>query len=272
MILAEKCGGRGELVRAIEEWLNGLLEEASGLRVEAREGVDGWIIIAPDEELVETIIRLQARIDPISSGKPPYTARVKDISGSRIVVEYPSPNGITVSRVLSASAFAASLGYSGDKPLEFLENVGVLEGAPVSLSARMPSLVQLELLAEQVMRGLDRVMILNAAIGEVDKSVDIFRDQIAHHDHLTLSSHMLYLRLGARLDKLVNRLRQKLPRGVIIKPLPWSQVSEFLESGSLQVGEILKHIGFGEVWAGWDSNPRPPPPPPETVSGRRHSL
>ena len=267
MILAEKVVGRGELVRAIEEWLNGLLEEASGLRAEVREGADGWIIIEPDEELIETMIRLQARINPISSGKPPYTARVEDISRSKIVVEYPSPDGATMRRILSASSFAAGLRYDGDKPLEFLESVGVLEGAPVSLSADMPSLIQLELLAEQVMRGLDRIMILNAAIGEVDKLIDFFGDQIAYHDHLTLSAHMLYLRLGTRLDKLMNRLRQRLPGGVIIRPLPWSQVSELLESGSLQAGEILKYIGFGEGVGrvGFE-------PTTSAASGRRHSL
>ena len=267
MILAERVVGRGGLIRAIEEWLNGLLEEASGLRVEVREGVDGWIVIEPDEELVETMIRLHARINPISSGKPPYAARVEDISGSKVVVEYPSPNGVTVKRILSASSFAAGLGYGGDKPLEFLESVGVIEGAPVSLSADMPSLIQLELLAEQVMRGLDRIMILNAAIGEVDKLIDFFGDQIAYHDHLTLLAHMLYLRLGTRLDKFMNRLRQRVPGGVIIKPLPWSRVSELLESGSLQAGEILKHIGFGEDVGrvGFE-------PTTSAASGRRHSL
>jgi hypothetical protein len=266
MILAERSGGRRELVRAIEEWLNGLLEEASDFEVEVREGADSWITITPDEELVETMIRLQVRIDPISLGKPPYTARVEDIAGSRIVVEHPSPGGVTVRRALSASSFAAGLGYGGDKPMEFLESVGIFEGAPMSISAGMPSIIQLELLAEQVMRGLDRIIILNAAIGEVDELVDLFRNQIAHHEHLTLSVHMLYLRLGTRLDKLVNRLRQKLPGGVTAKPLPWSQVSELLESGSLCIRELLERIvskgDMGRV--GFE-------PTTSAASGRRHS-
>lgn len=242
MILVEKAVGRRELVRAIEAWLNKALEEASDFKVEVMEGFDGWIIIMPDEELVKAVIRLQARIDPISSGKPPYTARVQEITESRIIVEYPDPDGFTVRKVLSASSFAAGLGYDGDKPMAFLESSGILEGAPVSLAAGMPSIIQLKLLAEQIMRGLDRVMILNAAISEVDEVSDLLRDQIAYYDHLTLSTHILYLRLGARLDKLVERLREKLPSGVIIKPLPWSRFAQFLESGSLRLEELLAII------------------------------
>ncbi|MEM2847050.1 MAG: hypothetical protein QW624_05435 [Nitrososphaerota archaeon] len=243
MILAEKAMGRWDLIKAVETWLNRALEEASDFRAEVAEGSGGWITVKPDEELIETVIRLQARLDPISSGKPPYTARVHEIGRSKIIIEYPLPNGLTVRKMLSASSFAAGLGYDGDRPIEFLEVAGIFEGAPISLAADMPSLIQLELLAEQMIRGLDRVMILNAAISEVDEISGLLGDQIAHHDHLTLSTHILYLRLGARLDKLTRKLREKLPDGAIIKPLPWKEAAQLLESGGLRLEELLARIG-----------------------------
>lgn len=243
MILAEKAMEREKLVQAIEAWLNKALEEASDIKVKVMEGLGGWITVTPDEELIEAIIRLQARINPISSGKPPYAARIQEITESRIIAEYPSPDGFTVRKVLPVNSFAAGLGYDGDKSIEFLESAGVFKGAPISLAANMPSMIQLELLAEQILRGLDRIIVLNAAISEVDNINNLLRDQIAYHDHLTLSAHILYPRLGARMDKLVKRLREKLPSGVVIKPLPWSQVARFLESGNLHLENLLAVIG-----------------------------
>lgn len=242
MILAEKVVKRGDLVKTIEAWLNGILEEISDFKVKVMEGSGGWIIIMPDEELVRTVIRLQTKIDPISSGRPPYTARVQEITGSRITVEYPNPSGLTVRKALPAGSLAASLGYEGDGPVEFLESAGIFEGAPIILAADMPSTIQLELLAEQIMRGLDRIMILDATVSEIDETINLLGDQIAHHNHLTLSTHILYPRLGARLNKLVEKLRGKFPSGVVIKPLPWSHLAQFMKSGVLSLKELLERI------------------------------
>lgn len=242
MILAERAIKRGDLPEAIQAWLNGALEEASDLEVKVTTGPGGWITIMPDEEIIESMIRLQVRMDPIASGKPPYTARVKEIAGSRVIAEHPSPDGSTIRRVLPTSSLAAGLGYHGDKPLEFLAAVGIFEGAPISLAASMPSMTQLELFAEQIMRGLDRVAILDASVGEIDEICNLLGDQIAHHDHLTLSAHMLYSRLGARLDKLVKNLQKNLPSQAIIKPIPWSQAAQYLESCNISLEEVLAKL------------------------------
>ncbi len=245
MILAEKSGGRRELVKVIEAWLNGVLREASDTRAEVREGFSGWMMIAPDNDLIKTIIQLETRLDPIASGKPPYTARIQSLTDSRLIIEYPNPDGKTVKKILSTRSFAAGLGYDGNDPAEFLEHVGIFEDAPVSLAAGMPSMIQLELFIKQVLRGLDRIMILNAAISEVNEVSNKIEGLIAYHEHLTLSAHMLYLRLGVKLDKLVERLWREMPGGVIIKPLPWNQLSKLLESNNVSLESFPASIWLG---------------------------
>ena len=266
MILAEKIDGRRDLVKRLEEWLKELVREAYDGEIRLEEGFDGWITLTPDEEIIRSTIELQVRMSPIASGKPPYLARVLKLTESKILVEYPSPEEKTIVKSFSTRSFAATLGYSHDRPKDFLNLIGIFEGAPVSLAAGSPSRTQLKLLFEQVLRGLDRIMLLRVTTREVEEVLASrrLRDLIAYHEPLTLLTHMLYVRLGADLEKAYERAREeleKISRSIVVKPLPWKELDE-----ALRLEKSFQDRFEGELWwAGWESNPRPPPSPPKIV-------
>lgn len=234
MILAEKIDGRRDLIKRLEEWLEELIREAYDGEIRLEEGFDGWITLTPDEEIIRSAIELQVRMSPIASGRPPYPARVLELTESKIIVEYPRPERKTITKSFPTRSFAATLGYSHDRPKDFLNLVGIFEGAPVSLAAGSPSRAQLRLLSEQVLRGLDRMVILRATAREVEEALASrrLRNLIAHHEPLTLLAHMLYVRLGADLEKAYERAREeleKISRSIVVKPLPWKELDEALK-------------------------------------------
>ncbi len=226
MILAEKAAGRRDLIEKLEKWLRELVDEASGRMISLEEGFDGWITLTPDDELIRSIISIQTRLNPMAAERPPFPARVLKLTDSKILLEYPTIDGTTARVSFLTSFFAGSLGYSGDQPRMFLESLGIFEGAPISLAAGSLSINQLKLLSEQTLRGLDRIMIFNAVAGEVDKVLSgrRLRNLIAYHEALTLLTHVLYVRLGAGLEKAVERVEEEMKsisKAIFVKPLSW---------------------------------------------------
>lgn len=232
MLLAEKLDQRDDLAEVLREWLQELAEDASAGNVYVDKTADGWMLLdVEDEPLMSSIIGLQTRINPVVSGKPPYPARIIKLGEARIRVEYPSPEGRTIHKSLLTNSFAASLGYWGEDPKSFLEAAGILEGAITSISADSPSLIQLKLTREYILRGLDRLLILNAAPQEVRAALasQQVRDLIAEEEALTLSTHILYVKLGVTLGKAFERVGEEfeaISRDIKVQPLPWKRLTE----------------------------------------------
>ena len=231
MIIAEKSDRGGELLEKLEEWIRMLAENVLEEDVRMGYSEEGWIVLEPDDEALMSSIRLQTRIDPIASDKPPYTARISKLGGGKILIEYPGRSGETFREAILAERFAAALGYAGDDPKEFLEGAGLGEGCPVSVSAGLPSSLQLRLVFEQALKGLDRVLILNAVASEVDQilSQESIRALIADYENLTLLAHLAYLKLGVGPGKAVERLRrgfEQISKKIVVKPLSWRVLAE----------------------------------------------
>lgn len=231
MILAEKLDQRRELAERLREWLLELIRDAAGGGVRVSMTADGWMRVeAEDEVLVRTIIGLQTRINPIISDKPPFPLRIYRLEEDLIKAERPSLQGKTIRKSFPIKSFAASLGYDGKDPRAFLEAVGITEGAIMSISADLPSFTQLALTREQVLRGLDRLLVLNAAPQEVEailakQGVD---ELVAESQALTLSTHLIYVRLGISLEKAYERLRREfelISDKIKIHPMPWNELA-----------------------------------------------
>ncbi len=231
IVLAEKADARDGFQKILGEWLQELLEDTLGGEISIETSPDGWIILNPDDELVRSTIRLQTRMLPIASENPPYTARISRISETRILVEYPDIRGETIRKSISLSSFAASLGYGGGDPISFLENAGFCERGPVSISADLPSIIQSKILAKQILKGLDRLLILNVITPEIEEVLasDRLRGFIADYESLTLSAHIAYVMLGVRLEKAFERISdefESISGDIVVKPLSWSRLIE----------------------------------------------
>jgi len=245
LIIAEKSDRGGDLLEKLGEWVRGLAEGVFEGEVEAGYSGEGWIVLEPDEEVLMSSIRLQTRIDPIASDKPPHTARISKLWEDKILIEYPSRGGRTFRRRIPAERFAAALGYGGDDPAGFLRGVGLGEGCPVSVAADLPSSLQLRLLFEQALKGLDRLLILNAVASEVDQilSLESIKALIAGYENLTLLTHLAYLRLGVGLEKAAERLRREfeaISGRIVVRALPWRILAEAARSLRIYFPSLLE--------------------------------
>lgn len=227
MILAEKLDQRGDLASVLSEWLQELAGDASCGSIYVDKTADGWMILnVEDEVLMNSIIRLQTRLNPIISDKPPFPMRILKVGEASIKAEHPDHEGKTIYKFFSTASFAACLGYGGEDPRGFLEAAGIIEGSVASISAGLPSVFQLKLTREYILRGLDRLLILNAAPQEVEAVLATTNvgDLIAEKQALTLSTHVLYVKLGISLVKAYEKLRKgfdAVSREIKIKPLSW---------------------------------------------------
>ncbi|MCD6236100.1 MAG: hypothetical protein J7J94_03835 [Thaumarchaeota archaeon] len=228
LVLSERLDFRRDLGEKLGDWLRKTLERASGgRRVEVDKTGEGWMLVnSEDEPLLRTLIRLETDMDPVAEGKPPYTARVEEISEKSIKLAYPAPNGRTIRKTLSLRSFSAALGYDFEDPRRALEGVGVFRGSAVSIAAEAPSTLQVRFARRVELKGLDLLFVLNAAPQEVDEVLNRreIAGLIAEHQQLTLTVHVLYVRLGVGLEKAYERVRERfeeLSGEIVIKPAPW---------------------------------------------------
>jgi len=232
LVLSERLDVRGDLGDRLQERLQELVEEASGGSVEVDRTAEGWMIIdTEDETLLRSIIRLETKMNPIASEKPPHLAYIKEVTETKIRIAYPTPHGENVQKTFLTEKFAASLGCYEESLKDFLEKVGVFRGSFVSISADAPSALQLRLLRELAIRGLDYLLILNAAPQEIEDLLALQRigALIADHQALTLTMHILGIKLGVTLSRAYERIREEteaISRDIIIKPLLWNSLSK----------------------------------------------
>jgi len=231
LVLSEKLDVRGDLGERLQERLQKLVEEASGGSVEVDRTADGWMIVSSDDDvLVESIIRLETRINPVASEKPPHLAYVRDVTETKIRLAYPTPRGESVQKAVSVENFAAVLGFDEEMPKKSLEKIGIFRGSFVSISADAPSALQLKLLRELAIKGLDCLLLLNIAPQEVESLLALQKISalIADHQALTLTAHLLSIKLGVTPSRAYERVREEaetISRNITVRLLPWSTIT-----------------------------------------------
>ena len=231
LVLAERPWRRMEAASRLGEWLREIFLEAGGGSLKLSQGEGGWIIVeADDEQLLASILRLNTKLDSVSSIDPPHTAKIVKISRGKIFYEYPLPDGSTTGNAFYAKDWAIQLGYEGDDAEDFLEALGVVEGMPISTSLNMPSLIQRRVFLDEVLRGLDRIGLIDLTPQEVEEILESgFKGFTAFYETLTPLTHIVYLKLGSSLDKASKRLEaliHSIAPGASYRPLSWRRLSK----------------------------------------------
>ena len=227
LVLSEKLDVRTDLREKLSELLRELVGKASGGIVSVGRTTDGWMSVEADDEiLVRSIIKLETFMNPVASGKPPYTAYVREVADDEIKIAYPTPSGKTVWKTMSTRRFAATLGYDDDEARRFLEGVGIFRGSMVSVAADAASALQLKLMRRMILKGLDVIFVMRAARQEVDHITQLpgISRLIADQQALTLSSHILYVKLGVSLYKVYEKVREAadaISKEIDLRPIPW---------------------------------------------------
>lgn len=231
IVLAERVWRR-DAVSGLEKWLSEMLSKAGGgwVKVSARE--DGWLTLeAGDERLAASTLSLYTRLPVVAQAREPKTAKILELGERTLRYCYPSKEG-GISVEAGTAEWSVSLGSATDKPRAFLEAAGIVEGAAVSVSLGLPSLLQLSLLREALLKGLDRVLLIDLTPLEVEELLREAGHLIAYHEPLTVLTHLLYLKLGVKLDKAVKTLErhlEKIAPGSTARPLSWKALARELE-------------------------------------------
>ena len=231
LILAERPWRRVEAVSRLEEWFREIYLGAGGRFLKLSQEEGGWVTVeADDEQLLTSILKLNMRLDSISSMNPPHTAKVVKIGRGKVSYEYPLPDGSTMRNIFYAKDWAIQLGYEGDDAEDFLEALGVVEGMSISTSLNMPSLIQRRVFLDEVLRGLDRISLIDLTPQEVEEILESgFKGFTAFYETLTPLTHIVYLKLGASLDKASKRLEaliHSIAPGASYRPLSWRRLSK----------------------------------------------
>jgi len=231
LILAERPWKRVEAISRLEEWFREIYLEAGGRFLKLSQEGGGWVTVeADDEELLTSILKLNTRLDSMSSVNPPHTAKVVKICRGKVSYEYPLPDGSTTGNAFYAKDWAIQLGYEGDDAEDFLEALGVVEGMPISTSLNMPSLIQRRVFLDEVLRGLDRIGLIDLTPQEVEEILESgFKGFTAFYETLTPLTHIVYLKLGSSLDKASKRLEaliHSIAPGASYRPLSWRRFSK----------------------------------------------
>ena len=230
LILAERPWRRVEAVSRLEEWVKRVFLEAGGRSLKLSKGEGGWIRVeADDERLLSSILRLNMRFDPISTTGQPHAAKVVKIGRGRVSYEYPLPDGSTMRNTFHSRDWAVQLGYEGENSEEFLEALGVVEGMSISTSLNMPSSIQMRMFLDEVLRGLDRIVLIDLTPQEVEEILESgFNGFTAFYETITPLTHIIYLKLGASLDRASKRLEaliHGIAPGASYRPLSWRRLS-----------------------------------------------
>lgn len=232
LVLADRVYRRREAVSGVEEWLGRALAEAGGGGVRVGVSAEGWLTVeAEDERLATSILRLYARFPlTLPRRRWPKTVKLLQTRGKELIYAYPTPEGGAVKERARAAEWAAALGSPPEEAEGFLEAAGVVEGGAASVSAGLPSLLQLKLVKEMFRRGLDSLLLIDLAPQEL---LNLLRDPmigrlVARHDPLTTLTHLLYLRLGVGLERGLRRV-EKAAQGALVKALSWRALARALK-------------------------------------------
>ena len=227
MLLSDRVWRRRDVISRLSEWIQDEAEssDAGWARVKSRD--DGWLVLeAENQALMDSILKLYAYFPLPASTKPPYTVKITRITGKSIEYAYPFMEGERKA-VASLKAWTASLGGMDD--VSFLQAAGIVEGAAAGVSLNLPSMKQAELVWEALRIGLDRILLIDVAPQEAAELLADRRTRgfIASHRALTLLTHILYLKLGSRTERALDRVMERLePLGAKAIPMPWRTLRE----------------------------------------------
>lgn len=235
LILSEKIDKRVD-VEAVGEWLNRLLKKAD-LEVSVGGHDDKWLSVETiNPELFLSTITLQVYYPLEPMDKPVLrTCWIEKIDGKKVRCSYPLIDGSTRSLICSLDDWAAYLGFGrriDAGHLSFIKNVGIDVGYPINLTLERPSILLRKLIEGLIVRGLDVVFLRGLTPMECENLIyeGGMGKLVADFTHLTLTTHILYLKLGVKTRKVVEHILKtssSLGKPIAYRVCEWERLKSF---------------------------------------------
>jgi len=228
LILSEKIE-RIDVLQSLQEWFNQLLKDA-GIQVLVRRSDDKWLCIETDNpRLLLSTLNLQVYY-PLEPVEKPIlrTCWIEKIQGNVVTCSYPLSDGSTMFSRYTLSNWVAPLGFKRNNIsfLDILKNTGVDVDYPINITLEQPSILYRKLIEKLIIKGLDVVFLRGLTPLEIDimSNKGELRKYIADFTYLTLTTHILYVKIGIRPQKVIENaitFSSKLHKHVIYKVCEW---------------------------------------------------
>jgi len=231
LILSEKID-RIDNIHSLQEWFNQLLRNA-GVRVLVGKSNNKWLCIETDNpSLLLSTLNLQVYypLEPVD--KPILrTCWIEKIQGNVVTCSYPLSDGSTMLSRYTLNNWIAYLGFKRNSisSLDILKNIGVDVDYPINITLEQPSILYRKLIEKLIIKGLDIVFLRGLTPLEIERmlSKEKLSKYVADVTYLTLTTHMLYVKLGVRPKKVVENIVMtisKLRKHVAYKVCEWKNL------------------------------------------------
>ncbi len=228
LILSEKID-RIDDIQSLQEWFNHLLRDA-GVQVLVRKSGDKWLCIETDNpSLFLSTLNLQVYY-PLEPVEKPIlrTCWIEKIQSNVVTCTYPLSDGSTVLSRYTLNNWIAYLGFerSNIRSLDILKKTGVEVDYPINITLDQPSILYRKLIEKLIIKGLDVVFLRGLTPLEIDRMLNKgeLSRYVADSTYLTLTTHILYVKLGIRPQKVIEKittLSSKLHKHVAYKVCEW---------------------------------------------------
>jgi hypothetical protein len=231
LILSEKID-RIDNLQSLQEWFNHLLRDA-GVQVLVRKSDDKWLCIETDNpSLFLSTLNLQVYY-PLEPVEKPIlrTCWIEKIQGNVVTCSYPLSDGSTMLSRHTLNNWIAYLGFKRNnmRSLDVLKNTGVDVDYPINITLEQPSILYRKLLEKLIIKGLDVVFLRGLTPLEIDGMLNKgeLGKYVADFTYLTLTTHILYVKLGIRPQKVIENVitfSSKLHKHVAYKVCEWENL------------------------------------------------
>ena len=235
LTLSEKIDERTS-IESIEEWLNRLLKGA-GVEISVGRLDSKWLCVETDNpNLFLSTLNLQVYY-PLQPVEKPIlrTCWIEKIHEGVVVCSYPSIDGSTQQSRYLLDDWIAYLGGSRISLdyLNILENIGIDVNYPINVTLDRPSILFRKFVENLVVKGLDAVFIRGLTPLECENLVhkEGLGKFIADFTYLTLTTQILYLKLGVKTRKTIEYIltsSSKLGKPLDYRICEWNTLKPFV--------------------------------------------
>lgn len=231
LILSEKIDSIDNM-QSLQEWFNQLLKNA-GVQASIRESNSRWLVIETDNpSLFLSIVNLQVYY-PLEPVEKPIlrTCWIEKIQDDVATCSHPRNDGSTILSRYALNNWIASLGFKRNSisSLDLLKKIGVDVDYPINITLEQPSIIYRKLIEKLISKGLDVVFLRGLTPLEIERMLikGGLSKYVADVTYLTLTTHILYVKLGVRPKKVIENITMtisKLRKHVSYKVCEWKNL------------------------------------------------
>ncbi|MEM3953208.1 MAG: hypothetical protein QXP74_07365 [Nitrososphaerota archaeon] len=224
---------------SLEEWFRSILKNVEiDVRLEVKEK---WLILETENPALLTSITSMYTLYPLQSSLKPVlrTCWIEEIKHGKISYSYPSLDGSTITEDAYIDEWMEYLDMYVELDYQDLVNTLWIDvGYPINLTLKKPSILFRKIVEKLVLNGLDVILLRGLSPHKCENLLDEedLRELFVDCQHLTLTTHIISVKIGVKLDTALEKLEKKLQshrEKYILKSLRWLSLEKIFHPKDL---------------------------------------